>query len=123
MAVAPHELFLKNKRIQTYLLERYSLDLKALCGRPTGHTLIPVGAGICGRAITTKAVVKLDDVNSDPDIVACSLETRSELVVPIMRGDEVLGELDVESNLLGTFDLADSIFVRELGRRIQPKIG
>ncbi len=49
----------------------------------------------------------MDDVNADPRYLACSVETRSEIVVPIMRDGEVLGEIDVDSDRVAAFGDAD----------------
>jgi L-methionine (R)-S-oxide reductase len=49
----------------------------------------------------------VDDVNADPRYLACSIETKSEIVVPIMAGTEVLGEIDIDSDRLAAFDATD----------------
>lgn len=108
--------------IYIYLLEGDTLVLGPYRGRPTEHTRIPIGAGICGRAARVKQTVTVDDVNADPEYIACSLETRSEIVVPIMRGDRVLGEIDIDSDLPAAFSQADKRFLEELAQLIAPKI-
>ena len=67
-----------------YLLEGNELVLGPFRGKPSPHTRIPLGRGICGAAATEKATIIVDDVNADPRYLACSIETRSEIVVPIM---------------------------------------
>jgi L-methionine (R)-S-oxide reductase len=49
----------------------------------------------------------VDDVDTDPRYLACSLETRSEIVVPIRRGDRILGEIDIDSDKKAAFGAAD----------------
>jgi L-methionine (R)-S-oxide reductase len=90
-----------------YLLEGDELVLGPYLGKPSPHTRIPLGRGICGAAATQKATITVDDVNSDPRYLACSLETRSEIVVPIMRGAVVLGEIDVDSDVPAAFGADD----------------
>jgi L-methionine (R)-S-oxide reductase len=90
-----------------YLLEGDELVLGPYLGKPTPHVRIPLGRGICGAAATQKATITVDDVNGDARYLACSLETRSEIVVPIMRGDEVLGEIDIDSDLPAAFGAQD----------------
>ena len=90
-----------------YLLEGNELVLGPYVGKPSPHTRIPLGRGICGAAATEKATIIVDDVNADDRYLACSIETRSEIVVPIMRGDEVLGEIDIDSDRLAAFDQDD----------------
>ena len=76
-------------------------------GKPWPHTRIPLGRGICGAAASDKATIIVDDVNADPRYLACSIETKSEIVVPIMAGDDVLGEIDVDSDRPAAFEAAD----------------
>src|SRR5215212_3799858 len=75
-----------------YLIDGDELVLGPFLGKPSPHTRIPLGRGICGAAATEKATIVVDDVNADPRYLACSVETKSEIVVPIMNGSEVLGE-------------------------------
>jgi L-methionine (R)-S-oxide reductase len=90
-----------------YLLFGNELVLGPFEGKPSPHTRIPVGRGICGAAAAEKATIVVDDVNSDPRYLACSAETRSEIVVPIMKEAEVLGEIDVDSDRPAAFGAAD----------------
>jgi hypothetical protein len=77
-----------------------------------------VGRGICGAAAAEKATIVVDDVNADPRYLACSLDTRSEIVVPIMRKGEVLGELDVDSDRPAAFGPEDKrLLGKALGSR------
>ncbi len=121
MAAALKKNFPHYTGIYIYLLEGDTLVLGSYRGRPTEHTRIPIGAGICGRAARAKQTVTVDDVNADPEYIACSLETRSEIVVPIMRGDRVLGEIDIDSDLPAAFSQEDERFLEELTRLIAPK--
>lgn len=97
-----------------YLLDGDELVLGPYRGKPSPHTRIPLGRGICGAAATGKATIVVDDVNADPRYLACSIETKSEIVVPIMDGADVLGEIDVDSDRKGAFTAAD----RELLERV-----
>ena len=90
-----------------YLLEGDELVLGPFLGKPSPHTRIPLGRGICGAAATEKATIIVDDVNADPRYLACSIETRSEIVVPIMNGADVLGEIDIDSDQPAAFGASD----------------
>ena len=90
-----------------YLLEGDTLVLGPYLGKPSPHTRIPLGRGICGAAASEQATIVVDDVNSDPRYLACSLDTQSEIVVPIMRGSRVLGEIDIDSDTRAAFGEAD----------------
>jgi L-methionine (R)-S-oxide reductase len=90
-----------------YLLDGNELVLGPFEGKPSPHTHIPLGRGICGAAAAEKATIIVDDVSADPRYLACSLDTKSEIVVPIMKGTEVLGEIDIDSDRLAAFGDAD----------------
>jgi GAF domain-containing protein len=86
-----------------YELFGNELVLGPFAGKPSPHTHIPLGRGICGAAATEKATIIVDDVHSDARYLACSVDTKSEIVVPIMRGGDVLGEIDIDSDRPSTF--------------------
>jgi L-methionine (R)-S-oxide reductase len=90
-----------------YLLDGEHLQLGPFLGKPSPHTRIPLNQGICGAAATHRETIIVDDVDADPRYLACSLETRSEIVVPIMKGDRVLGEIDIDSDKKAAFGPAD----------------
>jgi L-methionine (R)-S-oxide reductase len=90
-----------------YLLFGNELVLGPYVGKPSPHERIPLGRGICGAAATEKATIIVDDVNSDPRYLACSVETRSEIVVPIIKDGQVLGEIDIDSDRLAAFTADD----------------
>ena len=76
-------------------------------GKPSPHTRIPLGQGICGAAATEGRTIVVDDVNADPRYLACSLDTQSEIVVPVLRGERVLAEIDVDSDAQAAFGPED----------------
>jgi GAF domain-containing protein len=97
-----------------YLIEGEELVLGPFIGKPSPHARIPLGRGICGAAATEKATIVVDDVNADPRYLACSIETRSEIVVPIMDGTTVLGEIDIDSDQPAAFGAADRALVEQV---------
>jgi L-methionine (R)-S-oxide reductase len=90
-----------------YLLEGTELVLGPFLGKPSPHIRIPLDRGICGAAASQKQTIIVDDVNADPRYLACSLDTRSEIVVPIMSGERVLGEIDIDSDRTAAFGASD----------------
>jgi L-methionine (R)-S-oxide reductase len=106
--------------VYVYALEGDELVLKGFQGRPTVHTRIPAGEGICGASVQARASVIVADVGSDPRYLACNLETRSEIVVPILRGKTYLAQIDVDSDEPGAFDTNDEAFLTEVARRLEP---
>ena len=105
-----------------YLLEDDELVLGPFLGKPSPHTRIPLGRGICGAAATGKATIVVDDVNADPRYLACSLETKSEIVVPIMSGDRVLGEIDIDSDRPAAFGPDDRRLLESVAALLAPRI-
>jgi len=94
-----------------YLLEGDALVLGPYLGKPSPHTRIPLNRGICGAAASQKATIIADDVNADPRYLACSIETKSEIVVPIMRHGRVFGEIDVDSDRRAAFGAEDRVML------------
>lgn len=95
-----------------YMVEGPELVLSAWSGpSATQHSRIPVGEGICGAAITARAAVLVPDVSKDPRYLQCFLNTRAELVVPIMKDGGPIGEIDVDSDRLDAFTATDTEFV------------
>ena len=90
-----------------YLLDGNELVLGPYLGKPSPHTRIPLGRGICGAAASEKQTIVVDDVNADSRYLACSIETKSEIVVPILDGADVLGEIDIDSDAPAAFGDAD----------------
>lgn len=109
--------------VYIYLLNGETLELSNFRGRPTEHSKIPLGQGICGRAARMKETIVVDDVNADSEYLACSVETQSEIVVPIMREGRVFGEIDIDSDTAAAFDARDREFLEKLAKKIQAKFG
>src|SRR5271165_1720104 len=111
MAKLLHERMLKYNWVGFYLLEPGAqppmLVLGAFEGAMTPHTRIPLNQGICGAAASSGETVVVDDVNADPRYLACSLETKSEIVVPVLANGEVVGELDIDSHSPAAFGEED----------------
>jgi L-methionine (R)-S-oxide reductase len=105
-----------------YLLEGDELVLGPFLGKPSPHTRIPLGSGICGAAATERATIIVDDVNADPRYLACSIETKSEIVVPIMDGGRVLGEIDIDSDRPAAFGAADRALLEAVAALLSAKL-
>ena len=97
-----------------YLREGEELALTAWDGpEATQHMRIPVGQGICGLAARTGETVVVDDVNADDRYLACFPHTRAEIVVPLLLGQEVIGEIDIDSDTRAAFTQADRDLIEE----------
>jgi L-methionine (R)-S-oxide reductase len=87
------------------------LVLGPYVGAPTPHTRIPLNQGICGAAVSTGTTIVVDDVHSDPRYLACSIETKSEIVAPIRMRGKIVGELDIDSHTPAAFAADDRALV------------
>ena len=88
--------------------------VEAFEGRPTEYRSIPVGVGICGKAVAEMRDLNVPDVSQAAGYLACSVETKSELVVLIRRHQEILGQIDVDSDVPQGFSQAEESAVREV---------
>ncbi len=92
-------------------------------GAMTPHTRIPLNQGICGAAASSGKTVVVDDVHKDSRYLACSLETKSEIVVPVFVRGQVAGELDIDSHFPAAFGFEDRVLVEYcaqlVGKRLE----
>jgi GAF domain-containing protein len=120
-----HERMLKYNWVGFYLLEPGAqppmLVLGAFEGAMTPHTRIPLNQGICGAAASSGLTVVVDDVNQDPRYLACSLETKSEIVVPVFVRGKVVGELDIDSHFAAAFTSEHQDLVQHCARLVGKK--
>ncbi len=100
--------------VYLYMLHGDVLVLEAFDGRPTDHTEIPVGQGMCGRAVAERQDLNIPDVSQAEGYLACSVETKSELVVLIRRHEEILGQIDIDSDVRDPFSEAEQQAVTEV---------
>src|SRR5690349_17335961 len=120
-----HDKMLKYNWVGFYMLEQSEpmLALGPFEGAMTPHTRIALNQGICGAAASSGKTVVVDDVNSDPRYLACSIETKSEIVVPVFAGGKVVGELDIDSHFPAAFKPEDQELVeycaRVLGKHLE----
>ncbi|HEV8375251.1 MAG TPA: GAF domain-containing protein [Candidatus Polarisedimenticolia bacterium] len=108
LARAVHHLHHSNPRFHwTGIYELYPdnvLRLGPFIGAPTDHVFIAVGRGVCGTAVAENRNINVPDVRRAPNYLACSTETRSELVVLIRQGSRIFAQIDIDSHELDAFD-------------------
>ena len=105
-----------------YLLHGNELVLGPFVGKPSPHTRIPLGRGICGAAAAERATIIVDDVSADPRYLACSVETKSEIVTPIMLDGDVLGEIDIDSDTRAAFGPDDRALLEQVAALLAPRL-
>ncbi len=92
------------KESYLYKIESKDLVIGPYIGEVTEHIRIPLNRGFCGMALTEERTVNVEDVSSDSRHIACSLKTKSELVIPIAKHDgQYIAELDIDCNRLKAF--------------------
>lgn len=89
---------------------------KAACIR------IPFGRGVCGAAAATRETQLVDDVHAFPGHIACDADSRSELVVPVISGDRVVGVIDLDSPLPGRFDAEDAAGIEKIAGLLTDRV-
>jgi L-methionine (R)-S-oxide reductase len=121
-----HDRMLKYNWVGFYMLEPGAkppvLVLGAFMGAMTPHTRIPLNQGICGAAASSGKTIVVDDVSKDPRYLACSLETKSEIVVPVFVKGQVAGELDIDSHFPAAFGAEDQKLVQYCAEVVGKKL-
>jgi L-methionine (R)-S-oxide reductase len=100
--------------VYLYMLQGDELVLEAFSGRETDHTRIPVGVGVCGTAVASKQDQNVPDVRAVNNYLACNAWTRSELVVLIRRGNLILGQIDIDSDVPDPFTPEEESAVKQV---------
>jgi len=88
----------------------------------TEHTRIPLGTGICGSAAKSGKTEVVPDVRRDPRYLSCFMSTRSEIVVPVFREGVVVGEIDVDSDMVDAFTGEDKHFLEKVAEMLAPHL-
>lgn len=98
------------------------LILKAFAGEPTEHTVIPFGKGICGQVAETDKNFRVDDVNAQDNYIACSIFTKSELVMPIFVNGKNIGQIDIDSHQKNAFSTEDEELLEQINKIVAKNI-
>jgi L-methionine (R)-S-oxide reductase len=94
-----------------YLLKGDMLILETFLGKPTEHSKIKISEGVCGASATAKNTILVEDVSKEKRYIACDLAVKSEIVVPILRNEEIIGVIDIDSNQRNAFQIQDQEFL------------
>ena len=94
------------------------LYLGPFYGEPTKHTSISYGKGICGQAAAAQKTFVIDDVAEEKNYIACSIHVKSEIVVPIIKNQIVVGQIDVDSNTPAAFKQEDQHLLEQICREL-----
>ncbi len=96
-----------------YLFDGSKLYLGPFQGK-IACTNIEIGKGVCGTAALKEQTIIVEDVNKFPGHIACDADSKSEIVVPILKNEKLFGVLDLDSSDYSTFDLIDKKYLEEL---------
>ncbi|WP_285694256.1 GAF domain-containing protein [Paenibacillus polymyxa] len=95
-----------------YLYDGTELVLGPFQGLPA-CIRIPLGRGVCGTAAAERRTLVIDDVHAFPGHIACDAASNSEIVIPLIKNEELIGVLDIDSPLKSRFDQEDRVFLEE----------
>ena len=98
-----------------YFLSEGQLVLGPFQGKPACVS-IPLGKGVCGAAAASRSTRRVADVHAFAGHIACDAASRSEIVVPLVKDEQLIGVLDIDSPLLGRFSDEDQALIEELAR-------
>ena len=88
-----------------------TLNLGPYCGAPTDHTCIPFGKGICGQVAISNQNFMVPDVKYQDNYISCSVEVKSELVVPLFFEENNIGQIDIDSDKINPFTIEDELLL------------
>ncbi|NEW82253.1 MAG: GAF domain-containing protein [Mariniphaga sp.] len=95
-----------------------TLILDSYFGKSTEHTTIPVGKGVCGQVAENKKLKIVQDVSLEGNYIACSTDVQSEIVVPILKDDQFVAEIDIDSHSPSPFTIDDEKFLTSVCQKL-----
>ncbi|MBZ9628750.1 GAF domain-containing protein [Psychroflexus sp. CAK57W] len=102
--------------------DKRELILKAFAGEPTDHTVIPFGKGICGQVAESNQNFVVDDVSAQDNYIACSINVKSEVVIPLFLNGENIGQIDIDSNTKKAFSKEDEDFLAWVNTQVSQQL-
>jgi len=99
-----------------YLVDesKKALVLGPYAGKPTEHCNISFGSGICGRAAEERKALTVQDVSKETNYLSCDATVKSEIVIPVLKGSRIIGEIDIDSRSLSPFTGEDTVFLEKI---------
>jgi GAF domain-containing protein len=102
--------------------DKRELILKAFAGEPTDHTIIPFGKGICGQVAESNQNFVVDDVSAQDNYIACSINVKSEVVIPLFVNGENIGQIDIDSHTKNAFSKEDEDFLAWVNAQVSRQL-
>jgi len=97
-----------------YIPENGGLVLGPYAGKPTEHTHIAIGKGVCGQVAAKKQTVVVQDVSREDNYISCSIDVQAEIVVPVLKDGAFVAELDIDSHSPAPFKPEDTLFLEQV---------
>lgn len=98
--------------------DKPELKLRAYAGEETDHTIIPFGKGICGQVAVSNENFVVPDVKAQDNYIACSINVKAEVVIPLFVDGENVGQIDIDSHTADPFTDADTLFLEWLNQHV-----
>ncbi|MCC8360918.1 GAF domain-containing protein [Salinimicrobium sediminilitoris] len=98
--------------------DKNELKLGPFAGEPTDHTIIPFGKGICGQVAVSNQNFVVPDVKAQDNYIACSIHVKAEIVVPLFKNGENIGQIDIDSNVADPFTEEDERFLEYVNEKV-----
>ncbi len=95
-----------------------NLMLDSYVGKPTEHTMIPVGKGVCGQVAESSKLKIVQDVSQEENYIACSIDVQSEIVVPVLKDGKFVAEIDIDSHSPSPFSADDEKFLTSVCQKL-----
>ena len=102
--------------------DKDELKLGPYVGAPTDHIIIPFGKGICGQVAVSNETFISQDVHSEENYLACSIETKAEIVVPIFKNGENIGQIDIDSHYADSITKEDEELLNYVTEKVSKRI-
>ncbi|MEM8765666.1 MAG: GAF domain-containing protein [Bacteroidota bacterium] len=99
-------------------VDKEELKLGPYAGEPTDHTIIPFGKGICGQVAVSNENFVVPDVAAQDNYIACSITVKSEIVIPLFKNGENIGQIDIDSNTPDPFSEEDERFLEFVNEKV-----
>ena len=98
--------------------QKEELKLGPFAGSPTEHTIIPFGKGICGQVAVSNQNFVVPDVSAQDNYIACSISVKSEIVIPLFKNGENIGQIDIDSDVADPFTEEDERFLEFVNQQV-----
>ncbi len=104
-----------------YVLENNELVLREFVGKPTQHTNIAIGKGVCGQVAEKMEAMTVQDVTKIDNYISCGLDVKSEIVVPIIKNGKFVAQIDIDSHSPAPFTQNDNVMLNEICKLLAEK--